>query len=69
MIQPTFVSTRKSNADNAYLTCRETGDRFAVIFDLNVWRIYINESYDTYRHTKAEALTHVEQEARIAMRR
>lgn len=64
---PSFISRRKSNANNVYLTERNTGVRFAAIFDLVVWRVYVNESYDTFRHTKAEALDRIESEARIYM--
>ena len=69
MNYPTFCATKNPPRWLATiaLTHRETGDRYLGQFVEGHWQLFINESYQTIRHCRADALMWIEQQARLAM--
>jgi hypothetical protein len=49
------------------VTCRETGDRYSIIYVGSGYRCYCNESYQVFRKTRKEALDWIQSEANISL--
>lgn len=64
-MKPTFLIRRSHG--NLHFICRQTGDRYTIVQEKFVWRIYINGCADTFRLTRLAAIEKIEAEARLSL--